>query len=152
MCCRNFDPPKHEIILKQEPFLVYDSGYGDNKRMIVFSTPKFLSLLEKSNTWYADGTFNVVPEYFFQLYTIHAEKDGYVYPCVYALLPDKRECTYSILLRKLLELSPGLNPTNIMVDFEKAPINAFDEHFLAVTSGCFFHLPKIYTERYNLKD
>ena len=95
--------------------------------MIVFSTPKFLSLLEQSNTWYADGTFKVFPEYFFQLYTIHAEKDGHVYPCVYAL-PDKRECTYSILLRKLLELFPGLNPTNIMVDFEKAAINAFDEH------------------------
>ena len=131
MCCRNFDPPKYEITLKQEPFLLYDSGYGDNKRIIAFSTPKFLSLPPKSNTWYADGTFKVVPEYFFQLYTIHAERDGYVYITlvylvyVYALLPDKRECTYSsILLRKLLELSPGLNPTNIMVYFEKAAINA----------------------------
>ena len=132
MCSRNLDPPKYEIPLKQEPFLLYDSGYGVNKRMIVFSTPKFLSLPPKSNTWYADGTFKVVPEYFFQLYTIQAERDGYVYPCVYALLPDKRECTYSsVLLRKLLELSPGLNPTNIMVDLEKAAINAFDEHFLA---------------------
>ena len=133
-------PPKYKITLKQEPFLLYDSGYGDNKRMIVFSTPKFLSLLQQSNTWYADGTFKVVPEYFFQLYTIHAEKDGYVFPCVYALLPDKRECTYNILLRKLLELWPGLNPANIMTDFEKAAINSFEEHFLAVTSGCFFHL------------
>ena len=26
-----------------------------------------------------------------------------------------------------------------MVDFEKASINAFEEHFLAVVSGCFFH-------------
>ena len=68
-------PSKYEITLKQEPFLLYDSGYGDNKRMIVFTTPKFLSLLQQSNKWYADGTFKVVPEYFFQLYTIHAEKD-----------------------------------------------------------------------------
>ena len=48
-------PSKYEITLKQEPFLLYDSGYGDNKRMIVFTTPKFLSLLQQSNKWYADG-------------------------------------------------------------------------------------------------
>ena len=129
-----------KLHLNKLPFLLYDSGYGENKRMIVFTTPKFLSLLQQSNKWYADGTFKVVRKYFFQLYMIHAEKGGYVFPCVYALLPDKRERTYSILLRKLLEISPGLNPTNIMVDFEKAGINSFEEHFLAVTSGCFFHL------------
>ena len=27
-----------------------------------------------------------------------------------------------------------------MVDFEKASINAFEEKFLSVVSGCFFHL------------
>ena len=26
-----------------------------------------------------------------------------------------------------------------MVDFEKAAINAFEEQFIAVISGCFFH-------------
>ena len=29
-----------------------------------------------------------------------------------------------------------------MVDFEKASINALEEHFLAVVSGCFFHFSK----------
>ena len=33
--------------------------------MIIFSVPKFFSLLADSRTWYADGTFKVVPEYFF---------------------------------------------------------------------------------------
>ena len=46
--------------------------------MIVFANPKFLSLLQRSNTCDAEGTFKVVPEYFFQLYTIYAEVDGYV--------------------------------------------------------------------------
>ena len=45
-----------------------------------------------------------------------------------------------MLLRKLLKIQPDLHPTNIMVDFEKAAINSFEEHFLTVTSGCFFHL------------
>ena len=66
--------------------------------------------------------------------------DGYIFPCVYALLPDKRESTYSKLLRKLLEIQPDLNPMNIMVDFEKAAIKSFEDNFLSIISGCFFHL------------
>ena len=95
-------PEKYKVTLKQEPFLLFDSGYGDVNRM---------GLLADSRTWYADGTFKVVPEYFFQLYTIHAEKDGFVYPCVYALLPNKTSSTYRRLLNKLLEIQPALDPS-----------------------------------------
>ena len=44
-------------------------------------------------------------------------------------------------LRNILEYHSEIlqNPTHIMVDFEKASINALEEHFLAVVSGCFFH-------------
>ncbi|KAI6655345.1 hypothetical protein LOD99_2180 [Oopsacas minuta] len=83
--------------------------------------------------------FEVVPEYFFQ-YTIHAERDGFFYPCVYALLPDKSGSTYNRLLSKLLEIQTQLDPSTIMIDFEKAVINVFEDKFLAVISGCFFHL------------
>ena len=61
--------------------------------MIIFSAPKFFSILIESNTWFADGTFKVVPGYFFQLYTMLAEKDGFVFPCIFALLPNKKEST-----------------------------------------------------------
>ena len=74
-------PQIYKVTLKDETFLLYDSGYGNNNRMIIFSAPKFFSILKESNTWFADGTFKVVPEYFFQLYTIHAEKDGFVFSC-----------------------------------------------------------------------
>ena len=118
-----------------------------------FSTPKCIPFLQQSNTWYADGTFKLVLEYLFQLYTIHSEKDGYVFPCVNALLPDKRECNYSNHLRKLLEICLGLNPTSTMIVFEKAAIISFDEHFLPlVLHDVSFTFPKIYTERYNLMD
>ena len=133
-------PEKYKVTLKQEPFLLFDSGYGDVNRMIIFAAPRFLSLLADSRTWYADGTFKVVPEYFFQLYTIHAEKDGFVYPCVYALLPNKTSSTYRRLLNKLLEIQPALDPSRVMMDFEKAAINVFEDKFLAIISGCFFHL------------
>ena len=99
-----------------------------------------LSLLQESQSWYADGTFKVVPDQFFQLYTIHAEKGSTIIPCIYALLTNKTQATYKKLFTKILEINPELNPFLIMVDFEKASINAFEEKFLSVVSGCFFHL------------
>ena len=98
-----------------------------------------LSLLQESLSWYADGTFKVVPEQFFQLYTIHAEKGSTIIPCIYALLTKKTQATYKKLFTKILEINPELNPFLIMVDFEKA-INAFEEKFLSVVLGCFVHL------------
>ena len=93
----------------------------------MFATPKMLSILTSSQSWYADGTFKVAPQQFYQLYTIHAEKDGYIFPCVYILLTEKTELTYKRMLRKLLEIQPALNPSYLMLDFERAAINAFEE-------------------------
>ena len=81
----------------------------------------------------------------FQLYTIHAQRNGYLFPCVYALLCSKSETTYDRMFSSLLEMEPALNPTSIMVDFEKASINSLESHFAATISGCFFTFPqKIY--------
>ena len=55
-------------------------------------------------------------------------------------MKDKRESTYDKLFKQLIQLEPGLNPSHIMVDFEKATHNALEENFIAVISGCFFHL------------
>ena len=99
-----------------------------------------LSLLCDSSNWYADGTLKVVPSQFYQLYTIHCEKDGYIIPCLYTLLTNKRETTYDELFKKLIEIQPDINPSYFMVDFEKGAINSLEENFLAVVSGCFFHL------------
>ena len=67
-------PDKYRITLKSELFLIYDSGIGDSNRMLIYSAPKMLSLLQESQSWYADDPFKVVLKQFFQLYTIHAEK------------------------------------------------------------------------------
>ena len=56
----------------------------------MFATPKMLLILKPSESWYADGTFKVAPQQFYQLYTIHAEKDGYIFPCVFVLVTKKR--------------------------------------------------------------
>ena len=133
-------PGKFKITLKGQQFLLFDSGIGDVERLLIFGTTQMLALLRDSNSWFADGTFKVVPSQFFQLYTLHCEKDGYIIPCIYALMTNKSEIAYRKLFSKLVELEPELNPTRIMVDFEKAAINALEDQFISVISGCFFHL------------
>ena len=121
-------------------------------RILVFGTRQMLSLLRDSSNWFADGTFSVVPGQFFQLYTIHCEKDGYIIPCLYGLLTNKRETTYRKLFRTLIDIEPALNPTHIMVDFEKAALNALEENFISTISICIFRLAQIYTAKSNQKD
>lgn len=56
--------------LKGETFMLYDSGNG-SKRIIIFSTHTNLSFLSYCDEWYMDGTFDVAPSLFYQLYTVH---------------------------------------------------------------------------------
>ena len=55
-------------------------------------------------------------------------------------MSNKLQSTYDELLKKLKEIEPDLDPSSIMVDFEKAQLNALEENFIAVVTGCFFHL------------
>ena len=120
--------------------MLFDSGIGDDQKIIVYGTPKFVPLLCTSDNWYCDGTFSVVPNLFLQLYALHAEKDGVIFPCISALLRNKSEATYDRLFKKLLEIEPLLNPITIMIDFEKAAMDALKDNFISIISGCFFHL------------
>ena len=72
-----------------------------------------------------------------------SQVNGQILPCVFALLPNKAERTYDRLLREvLLHTSNYENgPTDILVDFERAAINATERQIpLATVNGCFFHL------------
>lgn len=94
-----------------------------------------------SNALYAaDGTFAIVPKDFNQLYTVHSLQKSSSFPCIYALLPDRRQETYSRLFNVIKELQPSFEPNIIMTDFERAAINAFQNAFPnAEYRGCFFH-------------
>lgn len=51
-------------------FLLHDSGQGD-ERVLIYASERNLKLLSKCTTFFMDGTFDVVPEMFTQLFTIH---------------------------------------------------------------------------------
>ena len=90
-----------------------------------------------------DGTFNVAPPQFTQLYTVHGlSNEHHVVEC-YALLPNKERNTYVLFLRQVQQLTNGASPATIMIDYEQACIGATPLVFPNTTVfGCFFHLCK----------
>ena len=125
-----------------EDFLLYDSGPGarDN-RILVFSTQRNLDILQRSSSWAMDGTFDIAPPLFSQIYSIHGEYGGRSHPLVYGILPSKRRDTYDAFFAGVHHISNNLRPASLITDFEMAAIQAARAAFPnAAQSGCFFHL------------
>ena len=138
-------PNEYTVTNNNAPFLVWDSG--DNDRILIFATEEKLRLLQNTEHWFADGTFDTVPNIYSQLYTFHAMIQGMVVTCLYALLPNKTRATYTKLIQQLLHLNPNFNPESLMVlpiYFEIGFILSFQQLFPAtLIKGCFFHLSQI---------
>ena len=118
--------------------VLYDSGSSDPNRIIVFKAEDF-RYLHQAATWIMDGTFSICPPLSLQLYSIHVELFGIVFPILFALLPNKTTSTYERLfrvIRHVLESMPFTangahlpKPENIIVDYEKAVINTVGKLF-----------------------
>ena len=134
-------PDEYQITRSGERFLMYDTGAVDEDRILIFGTERNLQILETSQNWFCDGTFNVVPGQLYQLFTIHALANSYMLPCVYALLPNKRQDTYTALFHALLNINPQLSSRSVMIDFEMDSMDAIQGVFPnAIVQGCFHHL------------
>ena len=114
--------------------------------IIIFTTETNLALLcEDEVAIYGDGTFKVCPRYFYQLYTLHAYKQGFYVPRVFCLLPSKTKATYISMFQRLRELCAAQNlnfrVSDIHLDFETAVHQAVREVWpTAKVNGCLFHL------------
>ena len=91
-------PNNYQIKNRGNRFLLFDSGVGDVNRLIIFATNDALRLFATNPHWFMNGTFKVCPEIFFQTYTIHALINHQIFPCVFAVLPNKTEATYNRFL------------------------------------------------------
>jgi hypothetical protein len=141
----NFPPnPQNTIFEIPEvfkAFVLYDSrAINDNKRIISLGDRELLNYLDGTN-WFADGTFKVSPEIFYQLYTIHAQIGNTYIACIYFLLPNKTSETYKRMIDILKSLVPSCKPKMVLLDFEMGPINIFQDAFKDISIyGCYFHL------------
>ena len=77
-----------------------------------------------------DGTFNIAPPLFAQVYSIHADFLGRSHPLVISLLTNKRQATYRALLNELSNIGNYVfQPQTMITDFEMASIQAVGEVF-----------------------
>ena len=60
-----------EIPEEFSDFVLHDSGTEDPHRILALGSPALVDALFTANLWLADGTFKIVQEIFFQLYTLH---------------------------------------------------------------------------------
>ena len=134
-------PEQYQLTVNGQRFMILDGGIGDHERMFIFASELGLQCLAESENWYADGTFKVSPELFFQLYTIHGQQPGSIFPCVFGLLPNKTEVTYTRFFREVFGQINEPAVTDILVDFERRAINAIRNANQDIeVKGCFFHL------------
>ena len=109
-------PQLYQLTSTDGQFLPYDSGIGDDGRILIIASDQDLELLSNSEHWLWDGTFKVCPEIFYQVCTVHALVNGRVFPCLFALFPNKNQQTYQIFFREVSNLVPGI-PQDILFDF-----------------------------------
>jgi len=93
--------------------ILFDSGPADD-RLIMLGCDELLDGLARANLWLADGTFKVVHDVFFQLYSIHFDFGSGIHPAaVYCLLTNKTSNTYSQMLGELKSHIPQAKLRNV---------------------------------------
>lgn len=131
--------------LDSKTFLQLDSGPEDQNRIVLFYTEEGLLKLCESRSIDADGTFKVTPRMFGQMYTMHGEVGGHVFPLVYSLTVRRTQESYERIFTHLrqhaIQLGKELKPERFVVDFELAAINSVKSIFpQTAIQGCLFHL------------
>ncbi|KRX34248.1 hypothetical protein T09_8281, partial [Trichinella sp. T9] len=100
---------------------------------LVFATGYNIRLLAASRTWGMDGTFKIVPQWYQQLFTIHAFAAAKLVPAVCCLCTDKDIGTYGFksqaIISRAAALEVDLNPDTNICDFETALIPAIQGYF-----------------------
>jgi len=80
-----------------ELFLLGDSGQADPNRVMIFGRDNHRNWVQDMDRVFIDDAFTLAPPLFSQVFVIHAKRAEYVFPLMYALLPNKRQETYGAL-------------------------------------------------------
>ncbi|CAF4332271.1 unnamed protein product [Rotaria socialis] len=94
-------PGKLRKTYRDEDFILHE-----DKKLIIFTTKTNLSILKQNKHWFADGTFKLCPDDYYQLFTLHAMMTNAIIPLMYELLID------------------NFQPESIMTDFESGTIKS----------------------------
>ncbi|CAF4447358.1 unnamed protein product [Rotaria magnacalcarata] len=84
-------PDLYQSTLTEKRFLLIDIFLKRGQdRILIFASDQQLKLLYESSTIFMDGTFDIAPAPFKQVYLIHAEKFGQGLPVAFCILPNRR--------------------------------------------------------------
>ena len=134
-------PEKFKMTTSGEEFLVINKRIKDTgERVIGFSSPQLLEVLNRSSIWSVDGTFEVTKYTFFGQCWIFVARIGERWIAVaWFLLPTKTTLSYETALQALIDKGVS-GPMTVHLDFEIAEHNAFKEKYPGATvAGCDFH-------------
>ena len=135
---REYEPQPGQV----ENSVSAESPQGPDK-IVILGRARNLDIQERSDRWYVDDTFKIVPLIFGQLFVVLAEEHGAVHPCAYGLLPNKDRVTNHRFFDMLLNLRPNMNPSSVSCDYEAAVFGCISQRFPnADIDGCFFHFVK----------
>ena len=116
-----------------------DTSPGDEERILLFGRQSVEDWIERVEKIYVDGTFSLAPHLFYQIVVILAEREGFVLPICYALLPSKTEHCYNRMMQLIRRAWPALKPKAISTDFEIALMRSRSAVYPdAQLQGCFF--------------
>ena len=100
-----------------------------NQVAVVFFSDEIQALLVEASSIQVDGTFDVVPIQFYQLWTIFISVGRHTVPAIHCLMTAKSQVLYSSLLEQLVTRLPEFKPVTSMSDWERAPRNSIAEVF-----------------------
>ncbi|XP_033759427.1 uncharacterized protein LOC117341641 [Pecten maximus] len=103
-----------------------------------------IGLLEKTRTWYMDGTFRMVNEPWTQLFSMHgfvkSDDNMKQIHLAFCFMSGKREEDYYAVLRAIDRMLPSRRLERCVVDFEAGLWQAIRRRFHDVKiQGCAFH-------------
>lgn len=166
--------PERVQFIDGELFMHFDNSILDRhdhvSRVVIFTTTDNLDRLRKSDEWFADATYKIVPKPFRQMWTIFATVGNrHILPLVFVLMVRETTDAYEEALHAvknlIVEQWPGVlvEPAVFHLDFDTACINAVKNVFRRVDGdgdigdedvvyvvrigGCFFHLTQALIRR-----
>jgi hypothetical protein len=105
------------------PMELHDTGKEDLRRILIFSTNENLKLMAEHRDWYDDGSFDISPTIYKQLFSVHVMINNKALPMVYGLLPDKLTDTYVKRLFSILFIP--FSKIRVCVDVFSASLKVF---------------------------
>jgi len=136
-------------VIDDSPFYRGEVTTDDSSSALIFASDEQLNLLRSAHVVYIDATFRVVPALYHQLFTIFVPRAEYAFPACFALMTRKTTTLYEAVLRKVHDMEPQFQPTQVIADFEEAPAAALRSVFgdQLLVSGCWFHYAQALIKR-----